>query len=97
MKRAVHVAVSGSCFTVGDEGAGFQRASRERSEQLTGASNLTLRIARRRSAGADGETAPASKVGCARYAVSPDATKTAASSAIRASGASNLTLQQPPV
>ena len=35
MKRAVHVAVSGSRFTVGDEGAGFQRASRERSEQLT--------------------------------------------------------------
>jgi hypothetical protein len=35
MKRQVHVAVSGSRFTVGDEGAGFQRASRERSEQLT--------------------------------------------------------------
>ncbi len=36
MKRPVHVAVPGSRFTVGDEGAGFQRASRERSEQLKG-------------------------------------------------------------
>jgi hypothetical protein len=35
VKRTVHVAVSGSRLTVGDEGAGFQRASRERSEQLT--------------------------------------------------------------
>ena len=45
MKRPVHVAVSGSRFTVGDEGAGFQRASRERSEQLT-RSEQFIRIAR---------------------------------------------------
>jgi hypothetical protein len=35
VKRPVHVAVPESRFTVGDEGAGFRRASRERSEQLT--------------------------------------------------------------
>jgi hypothetical protein len=61
------------------------------------ASQLAFRIARRWSAGPDGETAHVNRASYLPHAVSPDATKTAASSAIRTSGASNLTLQQPPM
>jgi hypothetical protein len=42
VKHPVHGPVSGSRFTVGDEEAGLQRASRERSEQLTQGEQFNL-------------------------------------------------------